>query len=107
MAEMTALALVKARLNRLASDTTLDGYLNARIEAATSELARTGIRIDETDPRDIVFLADIVVWQYQNRDKPGGMPDWLRLVRRERWLQQNLQAPIDPEAPDDPPGELP
>ena len=108
MAEMTALALVKARLNRLASDQTLDDYLTARIDAATSELSSTGIRIDQTDPRDMVFLADIVVWQYQNRDKPGGMPDWLRLARRERWLQQEpvpgtYSTPVlDPDPSDTP-----
>ena len=34
----------------------------------------------------MMFLVDYTVWQYQNRDKPGDMPDWLRLDRRERWL---------------------
>ena len=85
---LTVLDIVKARLNRLASDTSLDNYLRSRIEAAASELERTGIIIDPADSRDVVLLADIVVWQYQNRDKPGAMPDWLRLARRERWLQQ-------------------
>ena len=28
------------------------------------------------------------VWQYQNRDSAGSMPDWLRLRRRERWLRE-------------------
>ena len=84
----TPLALVKARLNRLASDTSLDDYLTSRIAAAVSELRHTGIIIDLTDTEDVVFLTDIVVWQYQNRDAPGGMPEWLRLRRRERFLQQ-------------------
>ena len=35
---------------------------------------------------DMMLLVDYTVWQYQNRDKPGDMPDWLRLDRRERWL---------------------
>ena len=85
---VTVLSLVKARLNRLASDTTLDPYLTARIESAQKELMRIGIQIDEESVRDQLLLADLVAWQYQNRDKPGGMPDWLRLARRERWLQQ-------------------
>ena len=34
----TALALVKARLNRLQSDTSLDAYFRARIEAAEEYL---------------------------------------------------------------------
>ena len=81
------LSLVKARLNRLSTDTTLDVYLSSRIEAAHGELGRTGINIDPDRVEDTMLLADFVVWQYQNRDAPGGMPDWLRLRRRERWLQ--------------------
>ena len=81
------LSLVKARLNRLSTDTSLDVYLSSRIEAASVELERTGIKLDAMSIDDTVLLADFVVWQYQNRDTPGGMPDWLRLRRRERWLQ--------------------
>ncbi|NLG57605.1 MAG: hypothetical protein GX540_04265 [Clostridiales bacterium] len=82
------LGIVKARLNRLASDDSLDSYLGQRIQAADQELERTGILLEAGSVRDQVLLADLVVWQYQNRDKPGGMPDWLRLARRDRWLQQ-------------------
>ena len=96
----TVLGLVKARLNRLTSDTSLDDYLTTRIEAAHQELERTGITLVETEARDQLLLADLVVWQYQNRDKPGAMPDWLRLARRERWLQQQRPAPVpDPVDP--------
>lgn len=81
-----ALALVKARLNRLPGDTTLDDYFRARIDAAIGELTRTGIDLDESTD-DLMLLVDYVVWQYQNRDAAGGMPEWLRLRRRERWLR--------------------
>lgn len=84
----TTLALVKARINRLATDTTLDDYLTRRIEAAVAELARSGIMLDAARTDDVMFCADYVVWQYQNRDASGAMPDWLRLRRRERWLAQ-------------------
>ena len=93
------LSIVKARLNRLASDTTLDPYLTSRIEAAASELEGTGIHLVDNDVEDQVMLADFVVWQYNNRDKPGGMPDWLRLKRRERWLRdraKNEGDQVDP-----------
>jgi len=93
------LSIVKARLNRLASDTTLDPYLTSRIEAAASELEGTGIHLVDNDMEDQFMLADIVVWQYGNRDKPGGMPDWLRLKRRERWLRdraKNEGDQVDP-----------
>lgn len=96
---LLVLSIVKARLNRLASDTTLDPYLTSRIEAAASELEGTGIHLVDNDTDDQVFLADFVVWQYGNRDKPGGMPDWLRLKRRERWLRdqaKNEGAQNDP-----------
>ena len=85
------LSIVKARLNRLASDTTLDPYLTSRIEAAESELEGTGIHLVDNDTEDQVLLADFVVWQYGNRDKTGGMPDWLRLKRRERWLRDRVK----------------
>ena len=86
--ESTVLGIVKARLNRLASDTSLDEYLKARIEAADEELKGNGINLVIDDVRDTVLLADMVVWQYGNRDKPGDMPEWLRLARRERFLRE-------------------
>lgn len=86
----TALTLVKQRLNRLSGDTSLDAYLAARIEAAAAELEGTGIVLgDATD--DLILLTDYTVWQYQNRDAAGAMPDWLRLRRRERWLRQRTE----------------
>lgn len=79
----TALSLAKVRLNRMSSE--LDEYLEARIRAAIGALEQTGISLtDSVD--DIMLVTDYAVWQYQNRDKPGDMPEWLRLMRRERWL---------------------
>lgn len=83
----TAMALVKTRLNRPATDTTLDEYLMPRIEATADELAGAGITLTDSSG-DLMLLVDNTVWNYQNRDKNAGMPDWLRLKRRERWLQQ-------------------
>ena len=85
---ISVLPHVKARLNRLAGDTALDSYLTSRIAAASSEMKRSGIRLDDTQADDLMLCADYVVWQYQNRDTGGAMPDWLRLRRRERWLAQ-------------------
>lgn len=79
------LSLVKARLTRPPGDTALDEYLTKRIEAAIAKLEKTGIHLTERAD-DMMLLVDYTVWQYQNRDKPGDMPDWLRLDRRERWL---------------------
>lgn len=89
-----ALALVKIRLNRLPGDTSLDNYLNCRIDAAVEELERTGITLDDGN-EDMMLVVDMTVWQYQNRDSGSGMPDWLRLRRRERWLQQRREADAD------------
>lgn len=83
-----ALALVKHRLNRLPGDTSLDTYLGNRVDAAIEELEGTGIHLDD-GPEDLLLVVDTTVWQYQNRDSGAGMPDWLRLMRRERWLQQH------------------
>ena len=83
------LALVKVRLNRLAADNSLDEYLTVRIRAAFDELDGNGIAIDETSPCDFMLLVDYVVWQYGNRDKPEGMPEWLRERKRDRWLSDS------------------
>ena len=96
----TALGLVKARLNRMASDTSLDGYFTQRIEAAANELEGTGIRLTDSAD-DLMLLVDYSVWQYQNRDSAGAMPDWLRLRRRERWLRQNAMNAQENQAETD------
>ena len=84
---VTAFRLVKSRLNRTAADTHLDDYFMQRIQAAEAELEGTGISLTDSAD-DLMLLVDYTVWQYQNRDSAGGMPDWLRLRRRERWLRE-------------------
>lgn len=86
-----ALTLVKTRLNRLQSDTTLDEYLTARIDGAAAELEAIGIHLADTAD-DLLLLVDYTVWQYQNRDAPGSMPEWLRLRRRERWIREGVST---------------
>lgn len=82
----TALSLLKTRLNRLPGDTTLDEMLTARINAAAAELEGIGITLtDSTD--DLLLVVDSAAWAYANRDQAAGMPEWLRLRRRERWLR--------------------
>lgn len=88
--ETSVLSMVKARLNRLASDTSLDAYFASRITAAVQELERVGITLTDST-EDLMLVTDYAVWSYQNRDQPGGMPDWLRLRRRERWLNNNSE----------------
>lgn len=83
----TALLMVKTRLNRMPNDTTLDEYLTARINAAVQALEATGIILTDSTA-DLLLVVDYTVWEYGNRDRERGMPDWLRLRRRERWLQQ-------------------
>lgn len=81
----TALRMVKARLNRLQSNDSLDEYLLARVQASAQELTRIGIELSNSTD-DLMLVVDYTVWQYQNRDAPGEMPQWLRLRRRERWI---------------------
>lgn len=85
----TALSLVKARLNRL--DANLDTYLTQRVAAAVEELTRIGIQLNDSAD-DLMLVVDYTVWQYQNRDAPGTMPEWLRLRRRERWIHIDEEA---------------
>lgn len=87
-----ALELVKTRLNRLQTDQTLDPYFEARITAAAQELEGTGIKLDPDSTEDLLLVVDYTVWQYQSRDSQTGMPDWLRLRRRERWVRQGVRS---------------
>lgn len=60
-------------------------YMKTRIDAAAKRMGENGIHLtDSTD--DLMLLVDMTVWEYQNRDKMTGMPEWLRMVRRERFL---------------------
>ena len=88
MDKTTVLSLVKYRLNRLQSDTSMDDYLLVLIDAAEEELKRTGITIREESADDAFLLTNLAVWRYQNRDSAGAMPPWLAQYRRERWLAE-------------------
>ena len=98
MAELDApavseiLTTVKARLIR--TDDRLDGYLTGRISSVVQELAGAGIIYDGS-ARDCMLVVDMVCWQYSNRDKNEAVPEWLRLARRERWLQQHRETSDD------------
>lgn len=81
--KLTALGLFKQRINR--ADDALEEYWRARIDAAAGHLEEIGITLTDS-VADVMLVTDYAVWQYQNRDKPGNMPEWLRLARRERWL---------------------
>ena len=41
---------------------------------------------------DLMLVVDMAVYQYQNRDSNAGMPEWLRLRRRERWLKEGAKS---------------
>ena len=84
-----ALAMVKARLNRLPEDTTLDDYLEARIDGAIDALEATGIVLTPS-AEDLMLVVDYSVFEYQSRDKQGGMPEWLKRRVRFRWVQQEV-----------------
>lgn len=84
---LMALNLVKTRLDRIHVNEQTEEYLRIRIEAAVQELKKNGITLtDSTD--DLVLLVDFTVWEYQNRDKPGGKPEWLRQRLRDRFLAE-------------------
>ena len=83
----SALRLLKERLDRIADDTSRDGYFASRVRQAVAELEKTGIRLTNSVD-DLMLVVDMAAWNHANRDKPGGMPEWLAKKRRERWLSQ-------------------
>jgi len=82
-----ALPLVKFRLNRLSTDTSLDTYLTAIIGAAEQELTRKGITLADNDD-DKMLLVEYATWRYLARDTTSLMPPWLALRIRERWISE-------------------
>lgn len=83
-----ALLMVKTRLNRMASDTSLDEYLTIRIQGAMEQMNHMfRVKLDDST-EDLVNLVDFTVWQYQNRDQSGAPPEWLRKRMRERFLRR-------------------
>lgn len=84
-----ALALMKTRLNRAEADTSLDPYFAHRIEAAAEKIERKGIVLTDSS-EDLMLIVDQAVWDYQNRDKNAGTPEWLRQAIRDRWVNQDV-----------------
>ena len=85
----TALSLLKSRLDRLQEDTSRDDVLGARLDESAEELEAIGIALQDTQ-RDLMLIVDYAAWKYQNRDKPGEMPQWLKRERFERWLESGV-----------------
>ena len=91
-----ALMMVKTRLNRLPSDTTLDEYLLNRIDAAEQEINKMQpVPLDDSTG-DLLLCVDYAVWAYQCRDQAAGMPDWLRYRLRCRFLERKGADADDP-----------
>ena len=95
---LTALEILKARLNRPKTDTLLDDYFAARISAAAKELLGKGITLDETDTADLMLVVDYAAYLHSARDKADGLPMWLTLRIRERWLQDASRQHIGGDA---------
>lgn len=88
-----AYALLQARMDRggMPVPEALEEYWKTRMEAAVEELGQMGIHLED-NAKDSALLADFTAYKLQNRDKPGTMPQWLRLELRERWLSQERGA---------------
>lgn len=81
----SALAMLKERQDKLPDDTTRDAYYTNRIEQAMRLLERRGVKLtDGVD--DLMLVVDYAAWMHANRDKTGGMPEWLRRRIAGRWL---------------------
>lgn len=81
-----AVLMVKQRKDMLTGIHQRDDYITARVKSTVSELESSGIHLVDT-PDDQMLVVDMTVWQYNNRDQGGAMPEWLRLRRRERWMK--------------------
>lgn len=84
----SALRLLKERLDRLAEDTSRDGYFETRIRQSIAELEAKGITLT-TGIDDLMLVVDLAAWNHANRDKQGGQPEWLRRKIAGRWLHND------------------
>lgn len=84
-----ALGILKARMDRagVACPSALEAYWSQRVTAAVQELTAKGINLTDT-VEDSALVADLAADRIINRDRPGGLPEWLRLAIRERWLRE-------------------
>lgn len=82
----TAVLMVKQRKDMLTGIHQRDEYITARVKSVIAELESAGIHLVDT-PDDLMLVVDEAVWQYNNRDQGGAVPDWLRMRRRERWMK--------------------
>lgn len=80
-----ALSLMKTRLNRPPGETALDDYFLSRLEAARLDYETQKIILGDSI-NDVLMLVDKAVYDYQNRDKQQGEPEWLRERRKGRWI---------------------
>lgn len=80
-----ALSLMKTRLNRPPGETVLDDYFLSRLEAARMDYEKQKIILGDSI-NDVLMLVDKAVYDYQNRDKQQGEPEWLRERRKGRWI---------------------
>lgn len=85
----TILSMLRARLDEPPHE--LDDFLRGIIDGVIEELDASGIHIRDNS-RDIMFVTDMSAWKYSCRDKAEGMPEWLRIARRERYLQEARYA---------------
>lgn len=81
----TAIAMVKQRKDMMPGISKRDEYISARVKSVVNELESKGIHLVDNEA-DLMMVVDEAVWQYNNRDQSGAVPEWLRLRRRERWL---------------------
>ena len=84
------LTMLRARLDEPPHE--LDEFLRSVIFGVMSDLEAVGIHLQDSDAGDILFVTDMSAWKYSCRDKAEGMPEWLRLARRERYLREVRDA---------------
>lgn len=82
---------VLSRLDRggTSPPTSLEKYYKGRINYAVIQLEGRGIHLGDDD---VGLVIDYAVWMIQNRDKGDDMPQWLRCMINQRWMQERGEA---------------
>lgn len=88
----TAYAILRARMDRGGVDvpSPLEQYWTTRLDAAAQDLEAKGIILTDT-VGDSTLVADYAAYAIKNRDNAAGMPEWLRMAIRQRWLKEGRE----------------
>lgn len=73
----------------------MEAFLQQKIEAARSKIAKHGIALDERDNDDLDLLVMYAAWLYRKRAGSDPMPPMLRLAINDHKVTQKPEVAVE------------